>query len=178
MEKKIVLIGKSCSGKTELATMLQENGCRPALSTTSRPIRHNEIPDISYRFVTRDYFEKLLANEQFVEWDEFNDWYYGLTKSDYDNCDLLILTPRGLEKLIHAVGRENLVVIFIHTPDEVRLDRSLKRGDDPKEVNRRMKADDKDFAEYIKSKDWDLAMDYQMTDKFRFLSKLFSNFKN
>ena len=64
MEKKIVLIGKSCSGKTELATMLQENGCRPALSTTSRPIRHNEIPDISYRFVTRDYFEKLRANEE------------------------------------------------------------------------------------------------------------------
>jgi len=41
-----------------------------------------------------------------------------------------------------------------------------------------MKTDDKDFATYIKSEDWDLAMDYRMADKFRFLSKLFSNFKN
>jgi hypothetical protein len=66
----------------------------------------------------------------------------------------------------------------MHTPDKVRFDRSLDRGDDPKEINRRMKTDDKDFATYIKSEDWDLAMDYRMADKFRFLSKLFSNFKN
>ena len=178
MEKKIVIIGKSCSGKTELAKMLQENGYWPGIATTSRPIRHNEITDISYRFVTRDYFEKLRSNEQFIEWDEFNDWYYGLTKRDYKNCDLLILTPRGLEKLIHAVGRENLIVIFMHTPNKVRFDRSLNRGDDPIEINRRIKTDDKDFADYIKSEDWDLAMDYRMLDKFRFLSKLFSNFKN
>lgn len=178
MQKKIVLIGKSCSGKTELATALQETGCRPALSTTSRPMRHNELPDISYRFVTRDYFEKLIADEQFVEWDEFNDWYYGLTKQDYKNCDLIILTPRGLEKLISAVGRDNLIVIFVHTPNELRLARSLERGDNPNEIKRRMKTDDKDFAEYIKAENWDLAMDYRIKDKFRFLSKFFSDLKN
>ena len=158
--------------------MLQEHGCRPALSTTSRPIRHNEIPDVSYRFTDRDTFESFIKAEEFVEWDEFNSWYYGLLKSDYAICDLLILTPRGLEKLIHAVGRENLIVIFMHTPNEVRLDRSLKRCDDPTEASRRIKTDEADFADYIKSEDWDLAMDYRMADKFRFLIKLFSDFKN
>jgi guanylate kinase len=178
MEKKIVLIGKSCSGKTELAAMLEKTGCRPGISTTSRPMRHNEINGVSYNFIPRANFEMMIDTDQFIEWDEFNDWYYGLTRTDYEHCDLLVLTPRGLEKLIHAVGRENLVVIFMHTPDKVRLDRSIQRGDDPKEVNRRMKTDDADFADYIKSEDWDLAMDYRMTDKFRFLSKLFSDFKN
>jgi len=178
MEKKIVLIGKSCSGKTELATMLQENGCRPALSTTSRPIRPTEIHDVSYRFVHRDHFDDMMENGAFVEWDQFNGWCYGLTHKDYHNCDLLILTPRGLSKLIHVVGRENLVIVFMNTPTSYRINRSIVRGDNSDEVERRSIADDIDFAEYIESEDWDLALDYRMTDKFRFLTKLFSNFKN
>lgn len=158
--------------------MLQENGCRPGVSTTSRPIRPSEVNGVSYHFIPRENFEAMIDADQFIEWDEFNDWYYGLTRTDYEHCDLLILTPRGLEKLIHSVGRENLVVIYMHTPSGIRFDRSIQRGDDPNEVHRRMKTDDKDFAEYIKYEDWDLAIDYRMTDKFRFLTKLFTDFKN
>lgn len=178
MEKKIVLIGKSSSGKTELAAMLKEHGYKVGVSTTSRPIRPTETDGISYNFISRSAFETLIEVDEFIEWDEFNSWYYGLSVADYKPCDLLILTPRGLEKLIHKVGRENLIVIFMHTPYNIRFARSLSRGDDPIEINRRLKTDDADFSDYIESQDWDLSIDYRMADKFRFLVKLFSNFKN
>lgn len=172
--KKIVLVGKSCSGKTELSLVLKEKGYVPALSCTSRPIRHNEEDGIHYDFVSVNMFEEMISHDEFIEYDNFNSWYYGLTKTRYAECDLLILTPRGLHHLLKKVNRDELIVIFMNTPGDERMRRSISRGDDPIEVERRYEADNIDFAEFIKKEEWDIAIDYRISDKFMALIDLFS----
>ena len=172
--KKIVLIGKSCSGKTELSLILSYKGFQTALSCTSRPIRQNEKHGVDYDFVSLDKFHELIKQDKFIEYDEFNSWFYGLTKERYEKSNLLILTPRGLQRLLKKVNRTELIIIYMNTPSDERMKRAIARGDDPAEVKRRYESDEKDFANYEKSGDWDLGIDYKIPDKFKLLLDLFS----
>jgi guanylate kinase len=174
MNRKIVLVGKSCSGKTELSLILNKKGFRSALSCTSRTIRPIEEDGIHYDFVTLEKFREMIEQDKFIEYDEFNSWFYGLTKERYAECNLLILTPRGLKHLLKKVNRNELLIIYMNTPADERMKRAIYRGDDPAEVKRRYAADEKDFADYEAAADWDIALDYKISDKFEILLDLFS----
>lgn len=174
MNRKIVLVGKSCSGKTELSLILNKKGFVPALSCTSRPIRPIEEDGVHYDFVSRETFKQMIEEDKFIEYDEFNSWFYGLTKERYTECNLLILTPRGLSHLLKKVDRSELLIIYMNTPADERMKRAISRGDDPVEVKRRYAADEKDFADYESEADWDISLDYKISDKFEILLDLFS----
>lgn len=174
MSKKIVLIGKSCSGKTELAYTLKTRGFKPAVTCTTRPIRINEKEGVHYYFKSREEFQDMMVQDQLVEWDEFNDWFYGLPKSEFENADVLVVTPRGLTKLIEKFGRESMSIIYLDTLDVKRLYRSQLRGDDMNEVQRRFKTDEADFAKFHASGDWDLRLDIRVEDNYELVYRLFS----
>jgi guanylate kinase len=172
--KKIVIIGKSCSGKTEFANALRLKGLRIGVANTSRPMRESETNGSSYHFCTKEDFKKLIKEDELAEHDKFNNWFYGLTKDEYEKSHVLIQTPKGLLKLIDSVGRDNLIVIFTDTESSIRMKRAISRGDDPNEVERRYKTDEKDFRKFEKLQDWDLRLDYRLADKFNFFIDLFS----
>lgn len=171
--KKIVLVGKSSSGKTEFASALKRKGFRVAISHTSRPIRPSEVLGTSYHFISREKFIEMLENGEFIEYDEFNNWFYGLNFEEYEKSHILIQTPRGLERLVEKVGRENLVVIYMNASDETRWQRSVDRGDDVTEIARRINTDNVDFEEFIKNKSWDISIEYKIDDKYDFFINLF-----
>jgi guanylate kinase len=172
--KKIVIIGKSCSGKTELAMSLKKKGYRVAITCTSRPMRPGEIDGVHYHFLEKAEFKTMIKDDKFIEHDEFNDWYYGLLKTEWETSDVFILTPRGLKQLIKLFGRPMMNVVFMDTKEEIRIRRSAQRSDDEQEVKRRLKTDDIDFARFIESEDWDLRLDIRIDDKFALISDLFS----
>jgi guanylate kinase len=172
--KKLIIIGKSCSGKTELGSLLKKNGLKVAVTYTSRPIRPNEKNGIHYHFVTKDYFESLIHSKELLEWDNFNDWFYGLPKVEFERSDAMIMTPRGLEKIKEKYGRDKINVVFLDTSPAQRLYRSTLRGDKIEEIQRRFQADEIDFREFIESEDWDLRIDLRVDDNFKLLTKLFS----
>jgi guanylate kinase len=154
---RIILIGKSCSGKSTISKILQEKGLtRSAVTTTSREPRSYEVEGVDYYFVSEEEFEKQIDKNNMLEYDVFNDWYYGITKEEFNQTNLSIVTPRGLQKYRRLVGRDNLFVVYVDTPLEVRYERIQKRGDDPKESLRRFVADEKDFEGF---KDWDFSVD-------------------
>jgi guanylate kinase len=153
---------------------LKQKGYKIALTCTTRPIRPNETQDVHYHFTTRLDFESLIANDLLIEYDEFNDWYYGLPKNEWERADVFILTPRGLKSLIKIVGRPMMNIIYMDTTRNIRMNRSIIRGDDQSEVNRRLNTDDNDFAEFIESGDWDMRLDLRIDDKFALISDLFS----
>jgi guanylate kinase len=127
-----------------------------AITTTSRDPRSHETNGVDYYFVSEDEFEKDIDAERMLEYDVFNDWYYGITREEFNKTNLSIVTPRGLQKYRKLVGRDNLFVVYIDTPLEVRYERIQKRGDDPSESLRRFIADEKDFEGF---KDWDFRVD-------------------
>lgn len=145
MIKKIVLIGKSCSGKSTLANILEKYGLKSQLSTTSRPMRNNEKNGIDYNFVSKETFMDMMSKNEFIETDVFNEWYYGLTYKDFNDADVLILTVRGLQKYLNLFPREDFLIVYIDTSIKLRKERIALRGDKDDSASRRWMADDIDF---------------------------------
>lgn len=147
----LCLIGKSASGKTFVRDKLvKECGYKSLVTFTSRPPRKNEKQDITYRFISKEDFEQKIEEGFFAEWKKYDTeqgvWYYGTALTDcYDADDdtVTILTPDGVRDL-QAIEIP-MVVIYLYSNLNTIKQRLSIRGDNQKEVERRMKADIKDF---------------------------------
>lgn len=147
----LCLIGKSASGKTFVRDKLvKECGYKSLVTFTSRPPRKNEKQDITYRFISKEDFEQKIEEGFFAEWKKYDTeqcvWYYGTALTDcYDAGDdtVTILTPDGVRDL-QAIEIP-MVVIYLYSNLNTIKQRLSIRGDNQKEVERRMKADIKDF---------------------------------
>lgn len=147
----LCLIGKSASGKTFVRDKLvKECGYKSLVTFTSRPPRKNEKQDITYRFISKEDFEQKIEEGFFAEWKKYDTeqgvWYYGTALTDcYDADDdtVTILTPDGVRDL-QAI-EIHMVVIYLYSNLNTIKQRLSIRGDNQKEVERRMKADIKDF---------------------------------
>lgn len=147
----LCLIGKSASGKTFVRDKLvKECGYKSLVTFTSRPPRKNEKQDITYRFISKEDFEQKIEEGFFAEWKKYDTeqgvWYYGTALTDcYDADDdtVTILTPDGV-RYLQAIEIP-MVVIYLYSNLNTIKQRLSIRGDNQKEVERRMKADIKDF---------------------------------
>ena len=63
-----------------------------------------------------------------------------------DRDTVTILDPSSFEYLAPEIG-ESVFGVFLDAPEDLCKLRALARGDDPKEVNRRIESDREDFAE-------------------------------
>ena len=81
--KLIVLTGPSGVGKGTLVRSLLQR--HPELflsvSVTTRSPRPGEIDGISYSFIDRPRFERMVANGELLEWAEFAGNYYGTPRN-------------------------------------------------------------------------------------------------
>ena len=149
---RIVVLGKSGSGKTTVVDLITENfRYDKAVTNTSRPMRDGEIDGVDYNFLTDEEFDDLLEKGEFVEhFVAGNGWKYGTSKKSLEEDDVfIILTPSGLDKL--KEDDYDVVSIYVDVDDKTRYIRQIKRGDDIKEISRRSVTDEEDF-EGIKDK--------------------------
>ena len=75
---KIVLVGKAAAGKDYLRTRYENRGFVFGVSYTTRPPRKkaNEQEGVDYYFVNEDSFKNMIDNDEFVEYQKFNGWYF------------------------------------------------------------------------------------------------------
>ena len=85
--KAVIISAPSGAGKTTIVKHLLESGLNLSfsVSATTRPRRPNEVNGVDYFFVSDDEFEKKIANNEFIEWERFYDYYYGTLKSFVDD---------------------------------------------------------------------------------------------
>lgn len=132
--KLFVISGPSGSGKTTIVRKVVEqvSDIDFAVSCTTRSRREGENEGIDYRYITREQFERMIENDEFVEWAEVYGNLYGTPVSDIVNATnegkdiLLDIDVQGAS----AVGKnyKNCVSVFIvpATMEELK-DRLLKR---------------------------------------------------
>jgi len=86
MSKKGILAiisGFSGAGKgTVVNRLLEKESYAVSISATTRKPRTGEVDGQNYFFRTKDEFEKMIANEQLIEYAEYVGNYYG-TPKDY-----------------------------------------------------------------------------------------------
>ena len=153
MRNILVICGKTASGKNLVRDILVEKyNYNPIVTYTSRPPRKGEKQDITYHFISTDEFIEKINNGFFAEWKDYvtNDgiWYYGTALDDCMNAsdkDVIILTPDGVRDL--KSNDVNLIVVYLYSNLNTIKHRLKFRGDDLKEVERRISSDIKDFKD-------------------------------
>ena len=150
---KIVITGKSGSGKNYLLTMLMKK-YKYLPKFTTRPKRTGEKDGYDYDFITRDKMKRM--DIKYVQsfkikptgWKRFftfdTVWYYGMSVYNYENTDILIMTPYELS----LVDTSNFFIIYLDIDRETRKNRIAARNDSSDSIERRLSSDDKDFENF------------------------------
>ena len=139
-----MIAAPSGAGKTSLvrALMEREPGLRFSISYTTRPPRPTERPGHDYHFVERGEFERMVANNEFLEHARVFDNYYGTARGQVEKAlaagqDLILeIDWQGAAQVRGALPE--CISIFILPPSRPELERRLRgRGTDAEDVIQR-----------------------------------------
>lgn len=149
---KLILVGKAAAGKDFLKNRLVAKNFKPGISCTTRLPRHNEKDGVDYHFMTEEQFKSTIDSGEMLEHMVFNNWYYGLTKSEFEQADVMIMSKDGLDVLPKDY-RDRCMVIYLDPPRLTRVERLTYRNDPNDSIVRRMDTDDEQFKNF---RDFDL----------------------
>jgi guanylate kinase len=158
MTNVFIISAPSGSGKSTLVNEVRSTvpGLEFSISYTTRQPRGSEQNGREYFFVSREQFEKMVNNNEFLEHaDVFGD-YYGTARRFLDNArqegkDLLLdIDVQGAEQIKRNLP--DAISIFIMPPNRSELERRLRqRGQDSEEkIQRRLKAAKREIENYEK----------------------------
>ncbi|MDC0032410.1 guanylate kinase [Pelagibacteraceae bacterium] len=146
----IVVSSPSGAGKTSVCRKLLENNdnIKISISATTRKPRKNEVDGIDYNFISRDDFQNKIKNNEFLEYAEVFDNFYGSLIKDVENISkskkdvLFDIDWQGTQQLYQSKP-SNLVSIFILPPSKAEIENRLRQrqvdsGDDESIISQRM----------------------------------------
>ena len=148
MNGKIAIVGAAATGKDYLRKRMMDRGMVYGVSCTTRLPREGEVHGKDYYYLTTEEFDNLIENNQFAEWQEFNGWKYGLTKDEFERCDVMILNAEAVT-LLEQDYRNRVFVIYLDIPEEIRRERLGERNDKNDSTDRRILADNEQFRNFL-----------------------------
>ena len=138
----IIISGPTCAGKDTVIKELlkkRENTVCP-ISYTSRKIRKGEVDGVDYYFITREEFERKIADKEFLEYAKVRyGEYFGTPKKELedllsDGKDVI------LEIDVQGAGQvkklfPETILIFILAPSMEELKRRIKQRGTEKNID-------------------------------------------
>ncbi len=153
----VILSSPSGAGKTTLVKLLSERkGFVTSVSHTTRTPRSNEIDGKDYYFINNEKFEKMISNEEFLEYAKVFKNFYGTTKSNiFDQLNkgknvIFDIDWQGTNQIISQKLKNRLLTFFILPPSREELFKRLSNRDmkDKLIAEERMKQFDKDVLHW------------------------------
>ena len=154
----IILSSPSGAGKTTLVNLLSKlENFEVSISHTTREPRQNEIPDKDYFFVTSLEFERLIKNEEFLEYAKVFSNLYGTTRTPViDKLNkgknvLFDIDWQGADQIKNKKLDYKLITFFILPPSKDILFQRLSNRDmkDKLIVEERMQQFERDVLHWI-----------------------------
>jgi guanylate kinase len=154
----IILSSPSGAGKTTLASLLSKlDNFEVSISHTTRKPRINEIPDKDYYFVSNEKFERLIRNEEFLEYAKVFNNFYGTTRTPViDKLNkgknvLFDIDWQGADQIKNKKLDYKLITFFILPPSKEELFDRLSNRDmkDKLIAEERMKQFERDVLHWI-----------------------------
>ncbi len=137
----IILSGPSGSGKGTIVNSLlsQREDTVLSISMTTRAPRPGDVDGVQYHFRTREQFEKIIAEDGFLEYAEYNGNYYGtpiapIKKWLQEGKNVLLeIEVKGAQKVMMRCPEH--LSVFIMPPSMEELERRLRgRGTETEDV--------------------------------------------
>lgn len=150
------IVAPSGAGKTTLVRALinQLPGLQVSVSTTTRPMRPDDIEGVDYHFVTKEAFNALIKKGEFLEFAEVFGHYYGTSEQSVSEA-----LSEGVDVILEIdwQGARNIkqhfpdaVSIFILPPSlSVLKERLIGRAqDEPEVIERRFQQARSDLSHH------------------------------
>src|ERR1700682_1357961 len=158
MTNVFIISAPSGSGKSTLVNEIRQTipNLAFSISYTTRSPRGHEQDGIEYFFVSRQQFEEMIRNDDFLEYANVFGNYYGtarrfLASAEAQGNDLLLdIDVQGAAQIKSKLS--DAVSIFILPPNRSELEQRLrKRSQDSEEViQRRLDAATREIENYEK----------------------------
>lgn len=178
----VVICAPSGTGKSTLLEKLKVEFPRLkwSVSCTTRPMRPGEREGVDYHYITKEKFEALIAENDFIEWARVHSNYYGTSKRFVDQglslgtAMLFDLDVQGADAMKRIYGAQ-AQVIFIKPPSLEALEKRLRgRGTDSDEVIRERLKNAR--SELLRAEDYDhLVVNDDVTKAYQDLKTIVSS---
>lgn len=134
-----LFVGKSASGKTTIASMLESDGYTQVSSYTTRPPRHKN--EIGHVFITEEEYDNL---SNIVASTLYNGYRYCTTLDQIQNADIYVVDPNGVSVLLdnYQLICRDVYVFYFDASVYVRINRMLHRGDNESHIIERLLHDE------------------------------------
>jgi guanylate kinase len=152
----LIVSAPSGAGKTTLVERLVEQVPRLKMSRsyTSRLARQGEVDGVDYNFVTRQRFESMIADGDFLEWADVFGNLYGTCASDTDRLlaqgdDVVLVIDVQGARQVRRNGRA-AATIFVMPPSYEVLEQRLRgrSKDSEAAIQRRLQVAREEVAAY------------------------------
>lgn len=144
---KLIIIGRSGSGKDTVANILAKDGMKQLLSVTTRPKR--SANENTHVFVSEEEAKQMTSR---IAETVINGYQYFATRQQFDECDIYVIDPIGLRSLCNRCPDVDLNVIYIYADQDIRKERAIQRAEDKKKeaevFEKRTKSEDAQFSEF------------------------------
>ena len=154
----VILSSPSGAGKTTLVKLLSKNKkFYISVSHTTRKPRLNEVTDQDYYFVNYQKFERLIKNEEFLEYAKVFNHLYGTTRTpvieklEKGENVIFDIDWQGADQIKNKELNYKLITFFILPPSKKVLFERLSNRDmkDKLIVEERMKEFSRDVLHWI-----------------------------
>ena len=131
----IIMSGPSGVGKGAIRKKVMEDESLKlwfSVSMTTRSIRPGEENGREYFFVSKEEFKKTLHEGGLLESNQYVNNYYGTPKAKVEEMRekgynvMLEIDVNGAEQVMKAIGKENVVSIFILPPSMEELETRIR----------------------------------------------------
>lgn len=161
MKKLICIVGETARGKDTLADILnKEYGYRKVVSYTTRPKRKIETEGVEHYFVNKFEAQRLKKWSKIVAHTVIGEYEYFATAEELNKSDIYIIDPAGLVDLASNIKQKGLdielFVVYVTCSDSIRDERARKRGDNKKDLRKRINSERIMFEDFDKSGLYDL----------------------
>ncbi len=136
-----VVSAPSGAGKSSLVKALMEldAGVQHSISHTTRAPRGREVDGREYHFIDDPSFERMVANEEFLEWAEVHGNRYGTSRQEVLDClraghDVMLEIDCQGALQVQNIFPQALLIFILPPSWEALRKRLSRRGEDSPET--------------------------------------------
>lgn len=119
---KILIAGRTASGKDHFVRLLEKNGLTSVQSRTTRPKRGEN--DNSHLFVSKEEAAQQINR---IAETTINGYDYYVLKEDLQHKDLYVIDPNGIMNLIANMPEETFLLVYMEASEQTRKQRYMDR---------------------------------------------------
>ncbi len=144
----IAFSGVSSSGKNtimnELIGRREDVKILEKSSATTRPPRESDFKYNTYIYLNDEEFKKGIEEGRFFEYEDVHGHYYGTILSELEKAkaddDIFYVRDIDVKGVVNLKKffNDKMISIFLDAPDDVLRERLKNRGDDEKDIEKRL----------------------------------------